>query len=138
MSTPHVGPTPVDGVRAQLTELCGSDDEQDWAMLGPVLEAFVEGSGDRLDELVDAVRRCAVPEVEFLSHRLKGSALTLGLDELSTVCSRLEAEARDGSVDGSGALVQVLAREVAAAVAAVETVRTALPADTASPVAGGW
>ena len=139
MSALHAGPGPVDAVRAQLADLCGSDDEQDWAMLGPVLDAFVEGSAERLDELVGAVRSSSVPEVEFLSHRLKGSALTLGLVALAHVCGRLEADAREGLVDGSGQLVRALVRELEAAVRAVEHVRAALPEDTAVPVhSNGW
>lgn len=139
MTAPYAGPGPVDAVRAQLTELCGSDDPEDWAMLGPVLEAFVEGSTERLDELVDAVGRASVAEVEFLSHRLKGSALTLGVSDLAHVCGRLESDARAGLVDGSGMLVRTLVRELQSAVAAVEHVRSGLPADTTTPVAtNGW
>ena len=139
MSTPYAGPGPVDAVRAQLAELCGSDDEQDWAMLGTVLDAFVEGSAERLDELVDAVRSGSVPDVEFLSHRLKGSALTLGATALAHVCGRLEADAREGIVDGSGQLVLALVRELEAAVSAVEHVRAGLPEDTAVPMTSrGW
>ena len=120
MTSTHAGPGPLASVRAQLAELCGSDDVEDWAMLGPVLDAFVEGSAERRDELVDAVRRSSVDEVEFLSHRLKGSALTLGVDDLAHVCGRLEADARTGVVDGSGQLVHALVRELEAAVSAVE------------------
>jgi len=139
VSDPDAGTGLVDAVRAQLAELCGSDDERDWAMLSSVLDAFVEGSAERLDELVDAVARGSVPEVEFLSHRLKGSALTLGVTALAHVCDRLEADAREGIVDGSGQLVRALVREAGAAVSAVEHVRAALPADTAVPVASnGW
>jgi HPt (histidine-containing phosphotransfer) domain-containing protein len=139
VTSTHAGPGPLASVRAQLAELCGSDDVEDWAMLGPVLDAFVEGSAERRDELVDAVRRSSVDEVEFLSHRLKGSALTLGVDDLAHVCGRLEADARTGVVDGSGQLIHALVRELQAAVSAVEQVRAALPADTSAPVpAPGW
>jgi HPt (histidine-containing phosphotransfer) domain-containing protein len=139
VSAAYAGSGPVDAVRAQLAELCGSDDEQDWAMLGTVLDAFSEGSAGRLDELVGAVRSASVPQVEFLAHRLRGSALTLGLDALAHVCGRLEADAREGLVDGSGQLVRALVRELEAAVDAVEHVRAALPADSAVPVASnGW
>jgi HPt (histidine-containing phosphotransfer) domain-containing protein len=139
VSHPDAGTDVVDAVRAQLAELCGSDDEQDWAMLGDVLDAFVEGSAERLDELVHAIADGSVPEVEFLSHRLKGSALTLGATALAHVCDRLEADARENLVDGSGQLVRALVRELEAAVSAVEHVRAALPADTSVPVASnGW
>lgn len=139
MNDPSAGSGPVDAVRAQLAELCGSDDERDWAMLEPVLEAFVAGSDQRLDELVDAVGRSSVPDVEFLSHRLRGSALTLGANGLAQVCGRLEADARDGLVDGSGQVVRTLVHELQAAVAAVEHVRSCLPAGTAAPrTSHGW
>jgi len=129
----------VEAVRAQLTELCGSDDVQDWAMLSPVLEAFVEGSSERLAELVDAVSRSCVPEVEFLSHRLKGSALTLGVSDLAHVCGRLESDARAGTVDPSGSVVSALVRELHLAVQAIEYIRSTLSADSPAPVTtGGW
>lgn len=139
MIPPSAGLGPADAVRAQLAELCGSDDEQAWAALGPVLAAFVEGSAKRLDELVDAIDRRSVAEVELLSHRLRGSALTLGTRGLAQVCDRLEADARDGLVDGSGQLVRELSQQLQVAVAAVEHVRSALPAGAAVPVSGnGW
>ena len=134
MSAPSAAPGPVAAVRAQLTQLCGSDDPEDWAMLGTVLDAFVEGSSERLDELVSAVGRSSSADVEFLSHRLKGSALTLGVSDLAHVCGRLETDARAGVVDGSGVLVRVLVTEMESAVAAVEHVRSALPADTTTPL----
>ena len=135
MSVPQAAPTAVDAVRAQLSRLCGSDDPADWAVLTSALEGFLEGAGDRLDELADAVGRRSPADVEFLSHRLRGSALTLGITDLARVCGRLEADARAGVVDGSGLLVQVLAHELAVAVAAVEQILSALPADTSTPVA---
>jgi HPt (histidine-containing phosphotransfer) domain-containing protein len=125
---------PADAVRVQLSELCGSDDVADWAMLAPVLEAFVEGSSERLDELVDAVGRSSVADVEFLSHRLKGSALTLGLSDLAHVCGRLESDARAGVVDSSGLLAQALVLELREAVDAVQQVRGTLPEELRRPL----
>lgn len=137
MSTPDA--LPVEAVRAQLIELCGSDDVADWAMLAPVLEAFVEGAPERLAELVDAVGRSSVAEVEFLSHRLKGSALTLGVSDLAHVCGRLESDARAGIVDGSGLVVRALVRELGLAMQAVEEIRGTLPGGSPAPVASsGW
>jgi HPt (histidine-containing phosphotransfer) domain-containing protein len=130
---------PVEAVRAQLTELVGSDDAEDWAMLAPVLEAFVEGSSERRDELVDAVRRSSAAEVEFLAHRLKGAALTLGVSDLAHVCGRLEDDARAGVVDASGLVVRALVRELDSAVRAVEHVRSGLLGGTQQPApSNGW
>jgi HPt (histidine-containing phosphotransfer) domain-containing protein len=134
MSAPSAAPDPVAAVRAQLTELCGSDDPEAWAVLGTVLDAFVEGSSERLDELVAAVGRSSLADVEFLAHRLKGSALTLGVSDLAHVCGRLEADARAGVVDGSGVLVRVLVTELESAVAAVVHVRSTLPTDSSTPL----
>ena len=134
MVTPQdSGPPPVEAVRAQLTRLCGSGDLEDWSMLAPVLEDFAEGSSERLAELVDAVGRSSLAEVEFLSHRLRGSALTLGVSRLAHVCGRLEADARAGVVEGTGLLVDALTRELDLAVRAIEQVRSTLPADSAAP-----
>lgn len=139
MTPQDLGQLPVEAVRAQLVELSGSDDAEDWSMLAPVLEAFSEGSTERLAELVDAVGRASLAEVEFLSHRLKGSALTLGVSELAHVCGRLESDARAGVVDGTGVLVTALGRELDLAVRAIEQVRSSLPEDTSLPAAGnGW
>jgi HPt (histidine-containing phosphotransfer) domain-containing protein len=129
----------IESVRAQLTELVGSDDAEDWAMLAPVLEAFVEGSSERRDELVDAVHRCSTAEVEFLAHRLKGSALTLGVSDLAHVCGRLENDARAGFVDDTGLLVGALVRELDSAVRAIEHVRSGLLGGTQEPApSNGW
>jgi HPt (histidine-containing phosphotransfer) domain-containing protein len=139
VSSPDRCLDPVEAVRAQLTEICGSDDAEDWSMLAPVLEAFVEGSSERLAELVDAVNRSSLAEVEFLSHRLKGSALTLGVSDLAHLCGQLEADARAGIVDGSGLVIRALGEELEQAVSAVEQVRRSLPADTPAPAANsGW
>jgi HPt (histidine-containing phosphotransfer) domain-containing protein len=102
VNAPRTGEGLVDAVRSQLSELCGSDDVGEWAMLAPVLEAFVEGSSERLDELVDAVGRSSAADVEFLSHRLKGSALTLGLSDLAQVCDRLETTPAPASSTAAG------------------------------------
>ena len=136
MTAACTGPGPVDAVRAQLAQLCGSDDAGDWVVLAPVLEAFVAGAGERLDELVDAIGRSSPADVEFLSHRLRGSALTLGVSDLARVCGRLEADARAGRVDDSGRLVQVLVRELESAARAVDHVRSGLTAGTPAPVVG--
>jgi HPt (histidine-containing phosphotransfer) domain-containing protein len=77
--------------------------------------------------------------VEFLSHRLKGSALTLGLSDLAHVCGRLESDARAGVVDSSGLLAQALVLELREAVDAVQQVRGTLPEEAPATLAGnGW
>jgi len=45
------------------------------------------------------------------AHELKGSCLSLGLGRMATLCSQLEALAREGSAEGAHALLDQIERE---------------------------
>ena len=101
---------------------------------GPVLDVGAGTGRVALDLARHGVRVTALDVDGALLAELAARAGAEGLD-----VPVLEADAREGIVDGSGQLVLALVRELEAAVSAVEHVRAGLPEDTAVPVASsGW
>lgn len=87
--------------------------------LAQIIGVFEEQAVDLLQQLEAAVNHELMPEICALSHKLKGSARTVGGARLGIHCERLEHAARSREVidgpsqmsrirDAYGELVQVL------------------------------
>jgi len=78
---------------AELRDEIGPEDFDE------VAELFLMEVEDTLSRLADAVND--PPQMQSLLHFLKGSALNLGFQDVSDLCSKGEADAADGvlSVD---------------------------------------
>jgi HPt (histidine-containing phosphotransfer) domain-containing protein len=64
-------------------------------------------------------------ELTATAHKLKGSALNLGLPRVGEVALELEEQGRAGDLAGSTAALDALSREVQLAVSALERARAA-------------
>ena len=72
-----------------------SDEEQDLA--DELIELFLEDSPKQLLALQRAIQNADLGEVEKRSHRLKGSAGSIGAVRLREICEVLETTARAGT-----------------------------------------
>jgi signal transduction histidine kinase/HPt (histidine-containing phosphotransfer) domain-containing protein/ActR/RegA family two-component response regulator len=112
---PGVGVSPAEGLR-------NNDNPIDSAVLDrlrllqggktdltdKLAELFVRDTGQRLEELGDAVRRVDAPTVARLAHAIKGSAANLGAQFVVQICSDLETCAEAGDLSTAPARLDEL------------------------------
>ena len=92
---------------SRLTELDGMG-ERAVALVDRAVRNFVDGLSATLDALRTAVRTADAAEVRHLAHKLRGSALTLGVMRVAGIAQELEDLADLGSVEGGELLVDRL------------------------------
>jgi two-component system, sensor histidine kinase and response regulator len=74
---------------------------EDPEMAQEVIDVFVYDAAQSLDELGRAIQAGDAPNCERLAHRLKGSSLNLGIDELGSLARSLEEKSRSGNLQGA-------------------------------------
>ena len=74
-----------------------SDDEQD--LVQDLITLFLQDSPAQLIALQSALRNADANEAEHRSHRLKGSAGSIGAIRLREICQHIEESARRGAID---------------------------------------
>ncbi|HET6562067.1 MAG TPA: ATP-binding protein [Marmoricola sp.] len=92
----------------RLTELDAMG-ERAVALVDRAVQNFVTGFPGTLESVRGAVRAADAGEVRHLTHKLRGSALTLGAMRVAAVSQELEELADLGTVDGAQLLVDRLA-----------------------------
>jgi HPt (histidine-containing phosphotransfer) domain-containing protein len=106
-AAPDAGSAPCTGVadepgacvldRAQLDEACDGDDE----FRQELVESFLGHTHDAVAELCHALATNDLEAAQLLSHKLTGSAGTLGAKRLSDLTRRICDDATDGhAIDG--------------------------------------
>ncbi len=78
----------------------GSDLLRDDSTLEQIVTAFVDGMGDRLAAMEEAVRQSDFDTLRVAAHQLKGSGGGYGYSVLTDRAAELEKLARDKSVGG--------------------------------------
>jgi len=78
-----------------------------------------------ISELRELVRSGDLDQLHSSAHRLKGSALNLGLPLVGEAAFDLEERGREGRLDGAGTAYDVLAREMDRALTALVDARAA-------------
>ena len=86
---------------------------------------FIAHAQDHLAAIGGAVDRADAAELMATAHKLKGSALNLGLPRVGAAAYELEERGREGRFDGAAAAYTLLAREMGLAVGALERERAA-------------
>ncbi|MEJ7794107.1 MAG: PAS domain-containing protein [Nocardioides sp.] len=86
---------------------------------------FIAHAQDRSTAIGAAVERGDADELTATAHKLKGSALNLGLPRVGAAASELEERGREGRLDGATAAYAALSREIGLAIAALEQERAA-------------
>jgi GAF domain-containing protein/CheY-like chemotaxis protein/HPt (histidine-containing phosphotransfer) domain-containing protein len=115
----EVRPAVDASVLARLAESMGGDD----AFVADLIEQFVTDSPALVMAARHGVEAGDADEVRRAAHTLKSNAATFGANELADRSSRLEADARAGTLDGGLARIEAIAGEL-------ERVHTALRAGT--------
>lgn len=72
------------------------------AILARVLDKYLETQPQLLDDMRRHLDSGAMAGLRDSAHSLKGSAATLGLETMSTLCRNLETSARDGDSTAAG------------------------------------
>ena len=86
---------------------------------------FIAHARDHLDAIGSAVGAGDAAELTAAAHKLKGSALNLGLPRVGATAHELEERARAGMLEGTEALRARLVREMELALAALADARAA-------------
>ena len=86
---------------------------------------FIAHAQDHLSAIGAALQRADADELMATAHKLKGSALNLGLPRVGSAALVLEEQGRVGVLDGATAAFSALSREIGLAVAVLEHERAA-------------
>ena len=73
--------------------------EEDMVFFNELLDIYIDDLPKSLANIKDAVEKNDPKKLQFYSHRLKGSSLTLGIDSVSTLCFEIETAARSEAID---------------------------------------
>ena len=77
-----------------------------------LVEMFVRELPDRVGALHGALQQGAFPDLQRLSHQLKGASAGYGFPDIGTAAGRVEQTLRSSGNDYSGVRVEDLARQV--------------------------
>lgn len=73
-----------------------------------LVETFLDGAPELMDELTQAARDGDLEQVDFLAHKIKGEAATLGATRLAGQAEALEDGAREEELaDPEGAVEEL-------------------------------
>jgi CheY-like chemotaxis protein/HPt (histidine-containing phosphotransfer) domain-containing protein len=73
--------------------------EEDMVFFNELLDIYIDDLPKSLANIKDTVEKNDPKKLQFYSHRLKGSSLTLGIDSVSTLCFDIETAARSEAID---------------------------------------
>ncbi len=92
----HSGGARESAIRCRLNEMAGPDPEDDKVLFSGMLRSFIARGPGLVDALDEAIGRNASGDVEELAHAFKGTAASLGGNELAPLLENLELQARLG------------------------------------------
>jgi CheY-like chemotaxis protein/HPt (histidine-containing phosphotransfer) domain-containing protein len=95
----------------RLKEMTG---EADASFFKKVLNMFIEQGEEQIVEIKAALAAGRVTELGSQAHKLKGSALNIGAEELAETCRQMELKGRDNDGSGMKELVEKLIGDFAA------------------------
>jgi two-component system, sensor histidine kinase and response regulator len=84
---------------------------EDGTLLAELKELFVSEAATQLKAMAEANRQADAKTVAMAAHRLKGSAVTFGAQEMQRLCIELEQAGHSGALGGVGEMVERLSAE---------------------------
>ena len=101
-------PIPPDALLDQhiIAELRGMPPSDGVSMLQELVDLFLEGAPQRIDQISQAINDA--PNLAFHAHALKSMSLNLGARRVVEIAQRLEELGRTGQMDGAPALLHDL------------------------------
>jgi two-component system sensor histidine kinase/response regulator len=95
------------------------------SLLNRAVASFVGRSPEVLREIGDALRRGAAADVTQVAHKLKGSALNLGVPRVAALCAELQEIGESADLGRAPAALALLATELEDAMSALRTFQEA-------------
>ena len=92
----------------RLKEMTG---DVDITFLRKVLSMFIEQGEQQMEEIKAALAANQIQELGSQAHKLKGSALNIGAEELAETCRQMEMKGRENDGSGMKELVEKLIRD---------------------------
>lgn len=80
---------------------------------GVLVETYLQDSETRLEQLAAAVEGADADALRAAAHSFKGSCANLGIAPLAEICYEAEAMGRDGTTEGSAAVLERIRAEYA-------------------------
>ena len=120
---PHPGPADevVDTERIEMLHEMVKDGE---SLFQRSSGNFITNAPEHLTAIGAAVERSDAPELLATAHKLKGSALNLGLPRVGAAALDLEERGRTGQLEGAEVAFAALSREMRLAVSALQVERS--------------
>ena len=87
----------------KLRELQGENEPD---IVQEFIELYLSKTPALLTKLREAVICCNLKDFHYLSHTIKGSSSLIGASTMTAISARLEDYARNGSFEGTEALVE--------------------------------
>ncbi len=84
---------------------------EDGSLLLELRDLFLTEAADQLSKMSEALRQNDAEALAMAAHRLKGSAVTFGAEELRQLCVELEEAAKSGSFGGIDGMIQQVQAE---------------------------
>jgi len=79
--------------------------------LAELVGLLIDDLPGRLDAIANGIARADAPGTSAAAHSLKGSAANLGAKPLASLCQRLEAAGKAGSLDAAEVLLEAIRTE---------------------------
>lgn len=115
---PALDPAALDNIRA--LQQPGQPD-----LLTRIIDTYLDSASDLIEALRRSFRERDAEILGRSAHTLKSSAASLGAMRVSSLCSELETEVRDGRLEGLSGLIEDICREHELSCAALQRERQA-------------
>jgi HPt (histidine-containing phosphotransfer) domain-containing protein len=86
-----------DSIRARIEELTAGSSSAELALIGRIVQRFLDALPERLDAIETAIAAHDDQAIAFTAHALRGSSGNLGAEELASACAELEEQALAGT-----------------------------------------
>ena len=80
----------------------------DKEFLVELIDIFLSQSKGLIQEIIKAVGECNASDLMKSSHKLKGSCLNLGANDLGNICHQLEAKGKENDFSNIAQIIQPL------------------------------
>jgi CheY-like chemotaxis protein/HPt (histidine-containing phosphotransfer) domain-containing protein len=120
-TTPDAGPAPQHPASPSPLDPAGIETflRESGAAAATVVDVFARQTPGLIAQMRAAIEAADAATLREKAHRLKGSCLALAATQMSEGCKNLESRAREGTTDGTTALVNQIETDFTATLAAL-------------------
>ena len=84
---------------SKITFLQDVENPEDVDFFLELIDIYLDEFPQTLQLLKDALKNKNISQIQFEAHKMKGSCLTLGVENLADICHKIEADAKAGKID---------------------------------------